>query len=138
MFTYIISRKPSHQQQCHLLSAILIGIREKFRQEQPDDFGILSEVLKNSAAVCSSDTIPTGEVDEFHYVVFYLLYFSNALVSILSVEQKAAEFFKDSSRNSANQPASAIEVKFRNSACLLHTNLGQIIKNNVNLFFRIK
>ena len=36
--------------------------------------GILSEVLKNSAAVRSSDTIPTGEVDEFHYVVFYLLY----------------------------------------------------------------
>ena len=87
----------------------------------------------------SAPLIPTatGEVDKFHYVVFYLLYFSTALVSILSVEQKAAEFFKDSSRNSANQPASAIEVKFRISACLLHTNLGQIIKNNVNLCFRI-
>ena len=97
-------------------------------------------MLKNYAAVCSSDTIPTGEVDadEFHYVVFYLLYFSTALVSILSVEQEAAEFSKDSNRNSANQPASAIEVKFRNAACLLHdTNQGEIIKNNVNLCFRI-
>ena len=97
-------------------------------------------MLKNYAAVCSSDTIPTGEVDadEFHYVVFYLLYFSTSLVSILSVEQEAAEFSKDSNRNSANQPASAIEMKLRNSACLLHTKLGQKIINNGNLCFRVK
>ena len=59
-----------------------------------------------------------------------------ALEGILSVEQKAAEFFKDSNWNSSNQPASAIEVKFRNAACLLYdTNQGEIIKNNVNLCF---
>ena len=74
----------------------------------------------------------------FIFCIFQLPWSAFCRNSILSVEQKGSEFFKDSSRNSGNQSASAIEVKFRNSAGLLRSNLCQIIRNNVNLCFRIR
>ena len=36
----------------------------EFRPEKPDCFVFFSELFKNSTTICSSDKIPTGEVDK--------------------------------------------------------------------------
>ena len=69
-------------------------------------FGILTKVFKNTAAICSSDKILTGEVDyntqqQRKFLLSNLSTFN--LVGILSVGQMAAEFFKNSNLNFAHK-----------------------------------
>ena len=58
----------------------------------------LGEFLKNSAAACSSEKNPTGEVQENQQLfdVSYHCYFLSCPVGLLSEEQTAAEFLKNS------------------------------------------
>ena len=72
-------------------------------------FGILTTIFKNTAAICSSDKILTGEVyyNSNKESAMYLFLLSNLstfnLVGILSVGQMAAEFFKNSNLNFAHK-----------------------------------
>ena len=51
-------------------------VLEEFWPEKADGFGNLSEFIKNSAAICSSDKILPGKVDnQFQFAVLYYCLF---------------------------------------------------------------
>ena len=82
---------------------VCVKINEEVRPKKTDDFGILLEIFKNSAAVCSSYKILTNEVDDCQRKCCLISFRCMLSLIIFQIFQLEFEFFKNSARNSAQK-----------------------------------